>query len=57
MVTRLIQLAGRQFQPGRVDAPAVAEIEKAPGFVEREEILDAIAQPLGDLAGIFGERL
>ena len=50
MVTRLVQFAGRQFEAGRVDAPAVAEIQETSGFVEREEIFDAVAQPLGDIA-------
>src|SRR5215470_13444928 len=43
IVARLVQLAGRQFQPGRVDAPAIAEIEEAPGLVDGEDGLHPVA--------------
>jgi hypothetical protein len=56
-VARLVQFAGRQLQPGRVDAPAIAEIEEAPSFVERKDILHAVADARGDIAGIIAKRL
>ena len=57
VVTRLVQFAGRQLQAGRIDGPAITEIEEAAGLVDGEEVLDAIAQALGDVAGIVAERL
>ena len=57
MMTRLVQLARGQLEAGRVDAPAVAEIEKTSGFVERKNIFDAVAQPFGDVTCVIRERL
>ena len=45
----------RQFEAGRVDAPAIAEIQEPSGLVEREDRLDAIGQALRDIAGIIAE--
>ena len=52
VVTRLVQFARRQFEAGRVDAPAIAEIQETPGFVEREDVFHPVADALGDIAGI-----
>ena len=57
VVADLVQLRRRQFEAGRVDAPAVAEIHEASGFVDREDILDAVAQALRHIAGVIRERL
>ena len=56
MVTGLVQLAQWQFQARRIDAPAVTKIEESSGFVEGEDVLDAVAQALGDVARVIPER-
>ena len=57
VVPRLVQFGRRQLEAGRVDAPAIAEIEETSGFVEREDVFDAVGQALGDIAGVIRERL
>ena len=57
VVARLVQLAGRELQAGRIDGPAIAEVQETAGLVDGEEIFDAIAQALGDVAGIIAEGL
>src|SRR6516165_8389130 len=57
VVTCLVQFTRRQLETGRIDPPAIAEVEKTSGFVKREEIFDALAQPLRHVTGVVGERL
>ena len=57
VVPRLVEPPRRQLQPGRVDADAVAELDERAELVDREDVLHAIGQPLGDVAGVVGERL
>ena len=57
VMSGLVQFGRRQLEAGRVDAPSVTEIEETSGFVEREDVLDAVGQTLGDIAGVIRERL
>jgi hypothetical protein len=55
VMPRLVQFAGRNLQARRIDAPAIAEIEETAGFVDGEEVFDAVAQALGNIAGIIAK--
>ena len=56
MVADLVDVGVRQFEAGRVDAPAIAEIHEPSGFVDREDRPDAIADARRHMAGIIAER-
>src|SRR5205085_6601858 len=50
------QFCGRQFEPGSVDAPAIAEVDEPAGFIEREKGFYAVAQTLRHGARVIAER-
>ena len=51
----LIDIRRRQFQAGRELAGPVAEVGEADEFVGREEMVDAVGELFGDIAGVVGE--
>ena len=56
-MARLIEARPAQLEPGRVDADAVAELHEGAELVDREDVLHAIGEMLGDVAGVVAERL
>src|SRR5437762_3283690 len=57
VVTDLVQLCQRQFETRGVNAPSIAEVHEPSGFVEGEDIPDAIAETLCNVPGVIRERL
>ena len=57
VVTDLVQFRRRQIEPGGVDVPSIAKIHEPSGFVDREEIPDAVAQALRHVTCVISKRL
>ena len=51
----LVDAAGRELETGGVAAVAVADVDEGAHLVEGHEVLDAIGEMLGDVAGVGGE--
>ena len=53
----LIDFLLRQVKARRIDARAKAGLNKPRAFIDGEDVLDAIADALGDIAGVIGKCL
>ena len=57
VMTRLIEARGGQLDPRRVDADVVPELHEGAELIDGENVLHAIGEMLGDVAGVLPERL
>ena len=57
MVADLVQARGTHLQARGKDAGAVAEFDEREEFIDREEVLDPIAELFADVAGVIPEGL
>src|SRR5215471_1215058 len=56
MVPGLIKRSRRQAQPRCVNADSISQLYECSEFVDREEMLDSVGEPLRDIPRIVGKR-
>ena len=57
VVADLVDLLHRQLEAGRLSAGHIAQVRETTQFVDRHDMLHAVAQPCRDVAGIVGKRV
>ena len=57
VVADLIDLSGRKLEAGSVASVFVADVDEGTHLVHRHEVVDAVGEMFGDVAGVVGEGL
>src|SRR5262249_49990524 len=56
VVPGLVEATGRKVQARSVYANSISQLDECSKLIDREEVLDSIGEPLGNVPGIVGKR-